>query len=202
MADIEAPNGQHNPKQPLLLQDLNPLLQAQKEKAQNAIVNGILKQSAHLANLLPTGTVLAFQILSPILTGQGQCSAANKIRTASLLSLCALSCFILSFTDSFRDGGGSVRHGIATFRGAVPPEAAKNYRIRFVDFVHAFMSVMVFVVVVLVDQNVVACFYPMPSEEEKLIIAALPVGIGAVCSFLFVAFPTTRHGIGFPLSSH
>lgn len=77
-----------------------------------------------------------------------------------------------------------------------------KYRLRFVDFFHAFMSVLVFAAVALFDQNVVKCFYPTPSDEAKDLLVALPIGIGVVCSLLFVAFPTKRHGIGFPLSRH
>ena len=118
---------------------------------------------------------------------------------------------MLSFTDSFRDAGGAVRYGFATFRGlwvidgGAPledPRAAAGYRIRFLDFVHAVVSVMIFAAVALFDQNVVSCFYPVPSEDAAQVLTVLPVAIGVVGSMLFVAFPTTRHGIGFPLSKH
>ena len=169
------------------------------------------QSTAHLATLLPTGTVLAFQLLSPIVTARGQCIRANRAMAAALLALCALSCFVLSFTDSFRDAGGAVRYGFATFRGlwvidgGAPledPRAAAGYRIRFLDFVHAVVSVMIFAAVALFDQNVVSCFYPVPSEDAAQVLTVLPVAIGVVGSMLFVAFPTTRHGIGFPLSKH
>lgn len=81
------------------------------------------------------------------------------------------------------------------------PEVAARYRLRFMDFVHAFMSVLVFGAVALFDQNVVKCFYPTPSDEVKELLTNLPVGIGVLCSMMFVAFPTERHGIGFPLSA-
>ncbi|KAG0454859.1 hypothetical protein HPP92_024151 [Vanilla planifolia] len=195
-----------NPKQPLL--ELNTVSPGQKNQAHRAI-NQAFRSTAQLAKLLPTGTVLAFQLLSPVLTNQGRCISANRTMTACLLGLCTLFCFLHSFTDSFRDGAGNVRHGMATFGGlwvvdgpeTLPPDVARNYRLRLVDFVHAFMSVMVFVAVVLIDQNVVSCFYPIPSENVKQVTAALPVAIGAVSSVMFVIFPTTRNGIGFPLSS-
>uniref|UniRef100_A0A0D3GAT1 Uncharacterized protein n=1 Tax=Oryza barthii TaxID=65489 RepID=A0A0D3GAT1_9ORYZ len=71
------------------------------------------QSTAHLAKLLPTGTVLAFQLLSPIVTNQGHCDVeANRAMAGALIALCALSCFVLSFTDSFRDAatGGAVRY--------------------------------------------------------------------------------------------
>lgn len=167
------------------------------------------QSTAHLATLLPTGTVMAFQLLSPIVTAQGHCIRANRAMAGTLLALCALSCFVLSFTDSFRDGKGAVRYGFATARGlwvidggaSLDAEAAKGYRIRFIDFVHAVVSVMVFAAVALFDQNVVSCFYPVPSADARQVLTVLPIAIGVVGSMLFVTFPTTRHGIGFPLST-
>ncbi|KAF6991930.1 hypothetical protein CFC21_008978 [Triticum aestivum] len=168
------------------------------------------QSTAHLATLLPTGTVMAFQLLSPIVTDQGHCVRANRAMAAALVALCALSCFALSFTDSFRDAKGAVRYGFATRRGLwvidggapLDPQAAAAYRLRFLDLVHAVVTVMVFVAVALLDRNVVSCFYPVPSEDAAQVLTVLPIAIGVVGSMLFVTFPTTRHGIGFPLSQH
>ncbi|XP_062232650.1 protein DMP6-like [Phragmites australis] len=168
------------------------------------------QSTAHLAALLPTGTVLAFQLLSPIVTAQGHCIRANRAMAGALVALCALSCFVLSFTDSFRDANGAVRYGFATYRGlwiidggaALDPQAAAGYKLRFLDFVHAAVSVMIFAAVALFDQNVVSCFDPAPSEDTRQVLTVLPIAIGVIGSMLFVTFPTTRHGIGFPLSQH
>lgn len=130
--------------------------------------------------------------------------------TAALLLLCGLSCLLSSFTDSFRDKDGNVCYGFATLNGlwridgsvSVPPEFAAKYRPRSIDFMHAFMSMLVCAAVALFDQNVVTCFYPTPSAGVQEILTALPVGNGVCCSMLFVIFPTTRHGIGFPLSAN
>ncbi|CAL0303875.1 unnamed protein product [Lupinus luteus] len=167
------------------------------------------KGTALLSNLLPTGTVLVFQILSPAFTHQGKChTITSKTMTMALLTFCSLSCFLLSFTDSFRDERGKVRYGIASFNGLwvmdssvkISSDEAAKYRLKFIDFVHAFMSILVFVALALFDKSVVSCFVPNPSEEAKDLLPTLPIGIGLVCSFLFIAFPTQRHGIGFPLS--
>ncbi|KAF3794115.1 hypothetical protein EJ110_NYTH08143 [Nymphaea thermarum] len=199
----------------------SPLLEKaedqQKQQAGSAnssmqkAINQTFKSTAHLANLLPTGTVLAFQLLSPVFTNQGRCTDASRFMAASLLSLCGISCFLLSFTDSFKRPDGTVRHGIATPRGflvldgdgdagGLASEKAAEFRIRWIDFVHAFASLLVFAAVALLDQNVVGCFYPLPSAEMKEVLSSLPMGIGVLCSMLFVAFPTKRHGIGFPLT--
>lgn len=181
----------------------------QKTPTQKA-VRKTFKGTAHLANLLPTGSVLAFQVLSPILTRTGECRTyVSRIMTLGLLCFTAFSCFLLCLTDSFRDGRGKVRYGLATFRGlwvidgspvTLPPQQAAEFRLRLVDFFHAFLSTLVFGVVAMLDQNVVSCFYPSPSEEVQEMVAMFPVTVGTVCSVLFLVFPTKRHGIGFPLS--
>ncbi|XP_068663098.1 protein DMP6-like [Aristolochia californica] len=206
---IEDAAAQHH--QPLLQGENVSTSGPARSPVQNAI-HQTFKSTAHLANLLPTGTVLAFQLLSPVFTNQGKCNSTNQYITKCLTVLCGISCFLLSFTDSYRDGEGKVRYGLATMNGlwvidgednnTLHPEVARKYKMKFIDFVHAIMSIMVFGVVVLFDQNVVKCFCPEPSEETKQVLTGLPVGIGVICSMLFIAFPTTRHGIGFPLSRH
>ncbi|VFQ59025.1 unnamed protein product [Cuscuta campestris] len=116
-----------------------------------------LESTANLANLLPTGTLLAFQLLTPIFTHNGSCDAATRPLTLALLSALALSCFLASFTDSVRaPAGGRVYYGIATPRGMrmfdAPAAAAagitakdlERYRVGLVDYVHAVLSVLVF----------------------------------------------------------
>lgn len=173
------------------------------------VISQTFQSTAHLANLLPTGSVLAFQLLSPIFTNQGDCDNVDQYMTAGLIALCGLSCFLLSFTDSFKDQQGNVCYGFAKIRGlwvidgstTLPPELAGKYSLRFIDFLHAFMSILVFAAVALFDQEVVNCFYPTPSDEAKELLTTLPIGIGVICSMLFVVFPTKRHGIGFPLTN-
>ncbi|OIV97126.1 hypothetical protein TanjilG_00155 [Lupinus angustifolius] len=199
-------NNQDEEKQPLLQKMEEP--KAEKNLIQRAI-SQTFKSTAHLANHLPTGTVLSFQLLSPIFTNQGHCDSVTKFMTIALVAICGASCFVLCFTDSFRDTKGNVCYGFATFRGlcvidgsaTLPHELDSKYRLRFIDFVHAVMSILVFAAIALFDQNVVGCFFPSPSNEMEEILTALPVGIGVLCSMLFVAFPTQRHGIGFPIST-
>ncbi|KAL8460523.1 hypothetical protein ACS0TY_031374 [Phlomoides rotata] len=192
--------------EPLLLnKNLPP--QVERNLVQQAI-SQTFESTAHLANLLPTGSVLAFQILSPIFSNQGECDSVSRSMTAGLVALCGLSCILLSFTDSFKDQKGNICYGFATFRGlwiidgsvTIPPEIAAKYKLKFIDFVHALMSILVFAAIALFDENVVKCFYPEPSTETKEVLTSLPVGIGVACSMLFVVFPTKRHGIGFPVT--
>lgn len=170
-----------------------------------------LETTANLANLLPTGTLLAFQLLIPIFTNNGSCDTATRPMTLILLALLAFSCFVACFTDSFKAPDGQIYYGLATFKGlwifdynaatasGVPNELNK-YRVGFIDLVHAVLSVLVFVAVALRDKNVVSCYYPSPNHETKQVLDVVPIGIGVICSLLFVVFPTRRHGIGFPVT--
>ncbi|KAL9243633.1 hypothetical protein vseg_017494 [Gypsophila vaccaria] len=181
--------------------DRNPIQQA---------ISQTFQSTAHLANLLPTGTVMAFQLLAPILTNVGECDNMGRVMTSVLAGLCGLSSFLLSFTDSFKDKDGNICYGFATFNGlwvidgsaVLPSQLAAKYRLHFMDFVHAFMSVLVFAAIALFDKNTVQCFYPTPSRENQEVLTALPVAIGVICSMFFVSFPTQRHGIGFPLTAN
>lgn len=102
-------------------------------------------------------------------------------------------------------------YGVATFKGmwlfdynpgkddSLPD--LRNYKLRFIDWVHAVLSGLVFAVVALRDRNVVSCLYPDPSREVKEVLDIVPIGVGLVCSLLFIAFPTKRHGIGYPVTA-
>ncbi|XP_022848509.1 protein DMP7-like [Olea europaea var. sylvestris] len=213
--DVHVEDGKRNGDASIEEQLESPLLEAAptppkppKTRAQTGIRKAF-KGTAHLSNLLPTGSVLTFQFLSPVVTHEGKCkSFVSQSVTSCVLALCAVSCFLFSFTDSFRDERGKVRYGLATFRGlwvidgskTFPPQDADKYRITFIDFVHAFMSILVFGAVAMFDKNVINCFYPSPSEEGLEILTALPITIGVICSILFIVFPSKRHGVGFPLS--
>ncbi|KAH7832880.1 hypothetical protein Vadar_001021 [Vaccinium darrowii] len=171
-----------------------------------------LTSIAHLANLLPTGTLLAFQLLTPIFTNNGSCDSATRPLTFLLLLLLAASCFLACFTDSFRSSDGQVYYGFATTEGmwlfdsqgasasgARIPDLSK-FRLGFIDVVHALLSVLVFVAVALRDKNVLTCFYPRPDHETEEVLDIVPIGIGLISSLLFVMFPTRRHGIGYPVT--
>lgn len=170
-----------------------------------------LESTAQLANLLPTGTLLAFQILTPIFTNNGVCDSATRYMTVVLLVILALSSFLACFTDSIKSSDGQIYYGFATFKGlwlfdypaataAGPLPDLSKYRLSFIDGVHAVSSVLVFVSVALKDKNVTSCFYPTPGHEAQEVLDIGPIGIGLICSLLFVIFPIRRHGIGYPVT--
>uniref|UniRef100_A0A0E0LQE7 DUF679 domain-containing protein n=1 Tax=Oryza punctata TaxID=4537 RepID=A0A0E0LQE7_ORYPU len=178
--------------------------------ARPSLFSQALASTASLANLLPTGTVMAFQLLAPTFTNNGACDATTSLLTAALLALLALSCVLASFTDSVRGPDGRVYYGLATPRGlwlldyppaAAPPPDTSRYRLRAIDAVHALLSVGVFGVVAARDKNVVGCFWPAPEKETEEVLGIVPLGVGVICSLLFVVFPTTRHGIGYPVTN-
>lgn len=76
----------------------------------------------------------------------------------------------------------------------------RKYRVRVIDWVHGVLSVIVFGVMAVRDKNVVSCFYPTTEHETEEILSVAPIGVGLICSLLFVAFPTRRHGIGYPIT--
>uniref|UniRef100_A0A7N0RFX4 Uncharacterized protein n=1 Tax=Kalanchoe fedtschenkoi TaxID=63787 RepID=A0A7N0RFX4_KALFE len=188
-----------------------PPPQPQQSVAQRAI-SQTLASTANLANLLPTGTLLAFQLLTPIFTSNGSCDAATGPMTFILLALLAFSCVAACFTDSFKSPQGTVHYGFVTTKGlwlidypytdaqAQLPDLSK-YKMRATDVVHAVLSVCIFLVVAFRDKNVISCFYPAPGHATQEVLSIAPVGVGLICSLLFVIFPTTRHGIGFPVTS-
>ncbi|PKA50515.1 hypothetical protein AXF42_Ash013730 [Apostasia shenzhenica] len=158
-----------------------------------------------LIRLLPSGTVFLFQFLSPLLTNSGHCAAVNRYLSAALLAACGLSCCFSSFTDSYVAGEGRIYYGVATVNGLwafSDPEASNKdlsrYRLRPGDFVHAFLSLVVFVAIALLDSNTVSCFYPLMAVAEGTMIMVLPTVVGGMASTAFILFPNDRHGIGYP----
>ncbi|KAG2704224.1 hypothetical protein I3760_06G175000 [Carya illinoinensis] len=187
-----------------------PNLRRQRSFSQRAI-SQTLEGTANIAKRLPSGTLLAFQLLIPIFTQNGSCDSATRPITFILLVLLAVSCFFACFTDTVKAWDGQVYHGLATFKGiwlfdinqddpsnsGLFPDLTK-YKIGFIDWVHAVLSVLVFGAVALRDKNVLRCFYPTPGHETQEVLDIVPVGVGLICSLLFMVFPTTRHGIGYP----
>ncbi|KAL5768434.1 hypothetical protein ACOSP7_014983 [Xanthoceras sorbifolium] len=187
-----------------------------------------LSTAANLSNLLPTGTVLAFQALIPSFSNNGACLPAHKYLTLSLIVSFSLVCFLSSFTDSF-EANGKVYYGVATPRGlfvfnrednddnddddndndeekgdnAQKKKATSHdqkilykYRIRFIDFAHAFASLLVFLVFATSSSDVQNCFFPHATANGNALMMNLPLAVGAAVSFFFMLFRTRRRGIG------
>ncbi|KAF5175569.1 Dmp2 [Thalictrum thalictroides] len=159
----------------------------------------------NLVKLLPSGTFFLFVFLNPALTNNGECRTSNKYLTAIFLALCGFACCFSWFTDSYIDKNGKVQYGIVTKKGLYPlsdPDSSSvnlsAYKLCLGDFAHAFLSVIVFAIVALLDPNTMDCFYPSFESTQKQLIMALPPVVAAVASSAFVMFPNQRHGLGFP----
>lgn len=158
----------------------------------------------NLIRLLPTGTVFLYQFANPLLTNGGHCTITNKILSGLLISFCGLSCFFSTFTDSYTDKDGNTHYGFATIKGFWPCYSDSisvdfsTYKLQVGDFVHAFLSLIVFGVVSLLDSDTVECFYPSFESTQKVLLMTLPPIIGSVAGVVFVMFPNKRHGIGYP----
>ncbi|XP_010421637.1 PREDICTED: uncharacterized protein LOC104771221 [Camelina sativa] len=180
-----------------------------------------LPSAGNFANLLPTGTALMFETLIPSFSNGGECTnkPANKLLTISLISFCAAACFFSSFTDSFVGEDGRIYYGIATANGlyilndypdddGYDPESGltgdkkRRYKLSFVDFVHAFVSVVVFLSLAVESSDFRRCLLPEDDGHSwgghfVLMIKYFAVMVVTVASFFFAIFPTKRRGIGF-----
>ncbi|KAK1430543.1 hypothetical protein QVD17_13358 [Tagetes erecta] len=169
--------------------------------------NKTLSGVGNLIKLLPTGTVFTFQFLNPVVTNNGHCTTINKYLSSILITLCGLSCIFSTFTDSYEDEDGTTRYVIATPHGVWPSPTTTScvdvskYKLRVGDFVHAVFVAVVFAVVALLDDNTVQCLYPGFATNEKMLMMAVPPVIGTVSGTVFMLFPNTRHGIGYPYST-
>ncbi|XP_057530711.1 protein DMP8-like [Amaranthus tricolor] len=157
-----------------------------------------------LAHFLPTGTLLIFDMILPSIYGIGECTSLSTTMTYFLLILCASSCFFFQFTDSFRTRDGEVyfgfvtRNGLAVFKPGLDLEVPKDekYNVQFADFVHAVMSVMVFMAIALSDHRVTKCVIPGHAKEMVEVMQSFPLMIGVVCTCLFLLLPKSRFGVG------
>ncbi|KAJ3669258.1 hypothetical protein LUZ60_011208 [Juncus effusus] len=159
----------------------------------------------NLIKLLPSGTVFMYQFVDPLLTNCGNCSSLNKFLTGALLILCGLSCSFSTFTDSIVENnkvyyGLATRKGMWLFAGSTSTDLSK-YKLKFADFVHAALSLVIFATVALLNSNTILCYYSSLKSEHKTTLMALPVVVGSIASFVFAVFPCTRHGIGYPRSN-
>ncbi|KAL2629420.1 hypothetical protein R1flu_014106 [Riccia fluitans] len=170
------------------------------------LVNGLYSGASNLANLLPTGTFLAFTAIAPIVTDNGTCDDPFEVYlTVATTIFFAFFCFLSCFTDSFQAADGQVYYGIVTLKGlwtpqlpvALHPGDKEQYKVTFIDVVHAVLSVAVFAACSLMTPNIRVCLYPHLADNIVRIVPAL---VGFIVSAVFVATPSKRHGIGFPVS--
>lgn len=181
----------------------------------NLAAEKVLSVSANLAQLLPSGAVLVYQTLSASFTNQGACNTANKWLSGLLVGFLTAACIFLTFTDSiFHDG--KIYYGVALAGRlkifALSRKEEKQLlkdlkkelverRLKTLDWVHAFFTAIVFLSIAMGDVGLQKCFFPdLDSDHMKNVKELLrnaPLGLALLSSFVFMIFPTTRHGVGF-----
>ncbi|KAH0459606.1 hypothetical protein IEQ34_012420 [Dendrobium chrysotoxum] len=182
------------------------------------VIDKTLASAANLSNLLPTGTFLIFQALSPSFSNKGRCYISNQCLTYGLLFLGILSCVFFTFTDSLLGRDGRLYYGFATSEGLYVlnfyggeeekgkifrEEDLRRRRRQWVDWVHAVFGVLVFLALAFSDADIQSCFFPSAGADAKELLVNLPLGAGVFASLVFMVFPTTRKGIGYSdLESH
>ncbi|KAA8543192.1 hypothetical protein F0562_021313 [Nyssa sinensis] len=140
-----------------------------------------LSSAANLVKLLPSGTVLTFQSLSPSFSNHGNCSAADKYIIGFLIFISTLTCFVFSFSDSFVGSDGKHYYGIATFKGL--------HLINKTDDDDG-------------GTNNTCLFPGGYIDTVKELFANLPIGMWLLSGLVFAIFPTTRKGIGYSEMAH
>ncbi|XBI07673.1 hypothetical protein VPH35_135541 [Triticum aestivum] len=171
----------------------------------------VMSSAANLAQLLPTGTLLAHQALSPSFTNHGKCDASNQWLTTVMVIILTTLCILFSFTDSVLGRDQKLYYGVATPRGFnvfnfsdeeeklkwTPPEF-RRLRIRPLEFLHAIFTALVFLTVAFSEVGLQSCFFPNADygQTKCLAMAYSYMGITFLSSFVFMVFPTKRKGIG------
>ncbi|GFP81329.1 hypothetical protein PHJA_000276200 [Phtheirospermum japonicum] len=170
------------------------------------IVNTILSNIARLNVHLPIATILVFTNFAPFLTNSGKCTTLDRWLMGGFTGFLAASCVFVSITDSFRTATGGLYYGVATFHGIwkfgggrARPCVLSDYKLRWGDLFYASLSLIVFLVFVLVQNDVLSC-YDVVLPRKFINLA--PLVIGFVVSLLFVLFPSSRRGIGHPFLLH
>ncbi|CAM6096733.1 unnamed protein product [Calypogeia fissa] len=172
----------------------------------DTLVNGLYSGASNLANLLPTGTFLAFTAIAPIITDNGVCDDPFEFWiTVAVLIFFALFCVFSCFTDSYQAADGKVYYGLVTCNGlwtpqlpvALHPGDKEEYKLTWIDVMHSVLSLAVFAACALMTSNIRNCFYP---KIDHNVMTIVPAVVGFFVSAVFVTFPSKRHGVGFPVS--
>ncbi|CAL4976207.1 unnamed protein product [Urochloa decumbens] len=161
----------------------------------------VMPSAANLAQLLPTGTVLAYQALSPSFTNHGTCHPANKWLTGALVTVLAAFSLFSSFTDSIVGGdvklyyGVAMPHGFNVFNFSREEEEREwalgelwKLRFRPLDCVHAIFAAVVFLAVAFSDAELQTCFFPDASDNTSELVKNLPLGMAFLSNFVYLIF--------------
>ncbi|KAL5571829.1 hypothetical protein UlMin_021426 [Ulmus minor] len=167
---------------------------------------GLAELLLNLNKLLPTGITFLFQLINPLLTNyDNTCTVLNKTLETLLIVLCSFVCCFVSFTDSYTGSDGKTHYAIVTPKGLWPSSSLNSYsldlskfKLCFRDFVHAFISVMVFANFALLDPKMVRCFYPHFESTHNILLLVLTTILRLLLVVVSFIYPNNRHGIDCP----
>jgi hypothetical protein len=198
------------PQTPKVIADEPTVMPATTAGGSRSATDKVMSSAANLAQLLPTGTVLAYQALSPSFTNHGTFLPANKWLTAALVTVLSALCVFFSLTDSILGRDRKLYYGVATphgfnvfnFSGEEEEREwtlgeLQKLRLRPMDYVHAFFTAVVFLTVAFSDTGLQRCFFPGAGANTNELLKNLPLGMAFLSSFVFMIFPTKRKGIGY-----
>ncbi|CAM6090272.1 unnamed protein product [Calypogeia fissa] len=168
----------------------------------------------NLANLLPTGTFLAFQAIAPLFTNNGNCGLVEKILTGILIGFFSAIVVILSFTDSLTTTSGKHYYGLVTYKGLWNPQfngtnftngsnfykpggSQRRYTVTVFDFINAILGVAVFGALAVLTPPVSTCYY---ANISSTVVKAVPILVGIIASLYFSFAPPPRRGVGFSVA--
>jgi len=156
--------------------------------------------AASLSMLLPSSATLAFETLVPSFTNGGACSDhdVNFVFTWGLIVFLTVLCGLLRFTDRVAEMYGNTYFVLATRNGfKLFSHERKDLRLsedehenrmkwkdlrrrmkrKPRDFLHAFFSSAVFLVLAFCNAEVQACLVPTETWQWKKFITILPLAV-------------------------
>nr|CAD1838859.1 unnamed protein product [Ananas comosus var. bracteatus] len=169
----EGPSSSRRPRPHNLTPPPHHHLSSSSSSSSSSALSQALAGTASLAKLLPTGTLLAFQLLTPVFTQPRLLRPrrapphprAPPPPRPLLLPRLLHRLHPHPLPPAASTTASPPPRGLLLFDYPPAPDDAPDtsrYRLRPVDFVHAALSVLVFGAVALRDANVLGCFYPSP----------------------------------------
>ncbi|RLM54226.1 hypothetical protein C2845_PM10G07530 [Panicum miliaceum] len=138
-------------------------------------VQSTLAKASMLANFLPAGTLLAFEVALQAASVDGSCSAVSVATIRAPPRALRRLLLPLPLRLQLPDGKDRARR-----RGA----QGGQVRLTFVDVVYAVMSVLVFAAVALADYRVSGCLLPGHRKEMDEVMESFPLMAGASVAWL------------------